>query len=64
MALRIKAGGPTSVITHAEAKKLGIKTAATVAVAADKLKTGGVKERTLGGSNKEEKKSGGGVATT
>jgi hypothetical protein len=46
MALRIKAGGPTSVITPAEAKKLGIKTAATVAVATDKLKTGGVKERT------------------
>ena len=55
MALRMKAGGPTSVITPAEAKKLGLlKTTVAVTAekpkAADKPKTGGVS------AQKEEKK--------
>ena len=56
MALRMKAGGPTSVITPAEAKKLGLlKTTTTAVMAAEKLKAGVDKSKPAG--QKEEKKT-------
>lgn len=55
----MKAGGPTSVITPAEAKKLGLlKTTTTVAVAAEKFKVAATDKPKTGGvsAQKEEKK--------
>lgn len=53
MALRIKAGGPTSVISAADAKKLGIKVAEKI------LKDAGIKPAAGEKKSKEEKKVGG-----
>ena len=71
MALRIKAGGPNSVISQADAKKMGLlKTTVNVVTAAEKLKkpiVNAKEEKKTGASNKdapeEKKASGGGQAT-
>ncbi len=72
MALRIKAGGPNSVISQADAKKMGLlKTTVTAVTAAEKLKkplANAKEEKKAGVPNKdapteEKKNSGGGVVT-
>jgi hypothetical protein len=57
MSLRIKAGGPTSVISQADAKKMGL-IRATVVTAVEKAgaKTATDKKVATAAANKEEKK--------
>ena len=56
--MRMKAGGPTSVITPAEAKKLGLlKTTTTAVMAAEKLKSSVDKSKSALAGQKEEKKA-------